>query len=414
MPSALFEIYQKNFDKTLKRLSGMIELYQNQTKEAQSITLKEIELNISELERSISQMELEVILEKIPDNKKKLGKIIENNKNIVKQYKREIQDLKYKDQSRLNKKNLADIPSNAKNKTTQLNFLKEKNEQQNIDIINFNDDEDTALFIEKNNYKKNNSNNYDKYIINDITNEEMNLQKDDSIKRINEHYNDSDSDKDLISKFNNNSIKISSKINKNEDKDKDLENNKYKLNKDNVIKKIMRIISRILYFLLTIIITFCKNVVYKGYIKLKNYLNHRYGYQNSRRIRMILFIIGFIVIYSLILYIWNCIKLKSSNPVASPVNLINKNNTVISDFKNETNNITNNITNNLDIINNNNTNFANNNNITHPINNNNTIYNSTFNNLTNTSNNITNNITNNFNNTNTNSNKTVINVTEST
>ena len=144
MPSALFEIYQKNFDKTLKRLSGMIELYQNQNKEAQSITLKEIELNISELERSISQMELEVILEKIPDNKKKLGKIIENNKNIVKQYKREIQDLKYKDQSILNKKNLAYIPSNKKNKSTQLNFLQEKHVQQNIDIINFNDDEDTA------------------------------------------------------------------------------------------------------------------------------------------------------------------------------------------------------------------------------------------------------------------------------
>ena len=64
MPSALFEIYQKNFDKTLQRLSGMLELYQNQTKEAQSITLKEIELNISEMERSISQMELEVILQK--------------------------------------------------------------------------------------------------------------------------------------------------------------------------------------------------------------------------------------------------------------------------------------------------------------------------------------------------------------
>ena len=97
MPSALFEIYQKNFDKTLKRLSSMIELYQNQTKEAQAIALKEIELNISEMERSISQMELELILEKIPDNIKSLLKIIENNKNIVKYYIREIQDLKYKD-----------------------------------------------------------------------------------------------------------------------------------------------------------------------------------------------------------------------------------------------------------------------------------------------------------------------------
>ena len=423
MPSALFEIYQKNFDKTLKRLSGMLELYQNQTKEAQSITLKEIELNISELERSISQMELEVILEKIPDNKKKLGKIIDNNKNIVKQYKREIQDLKYKDQSILNKKNLAYIPSNKKNKPTQLNFLKEKNEQENIDIINFNDDEDTALFIDKNNYKKNNSNNYDKYIINDTTNEEMNLQKDESIKRINDHYNDSD--KDLISNINNNNIKISSKIKKNEDKDKDLENNKYKLNKDNVIKKIMKIISNVIQFLITIIIAFCKNIVYNGYIKLKNYLNHRYGQQNSRRIRMILFIIGFIVIYSLILYIWNSFKFKSPSNQINPVNLINKNNTVISESKNETNNIKNNITNNIDIINNNNTNFENNtinnfNNITNHSINNNTIDSSNFNNITNHSiNNNTidssniNNITNNFNNTNNSSNKTFINVTES-
>ena len=52
----------------------MIELYQNQTKEAQAIALKEIELNISEMERSISQMELELILEKIPDNIKSLVK----------------------------------------------------------------------------------------------------------------------------------------------------------------------------------------------------------------------------------------------------------------------------------------------------------------------------------------------------
>jgi len=43
-----------------------------------------------------------------------LNKIIEANKNIVKQYKREIQDLKYKDQSILNKKNLAKIPLNKK------------------------------------------------------------------------------------------------------------------------------------------------------------------------------------------------------------------------------------------------------------------------------------------------------------
>ena len=91
-------------------------------------------------------MELEVIIEKIPDNKKKLNKIIEANKNIVKQYKREIQDLKYKESSILNKKNLAYIPSKSKKKKTELNLLKNNNYNT--------DDEDIALFINKNNEKK--------------------------------------------------------------------------------------------------------------------------------------------------------------------------------------------------------------------------------------------------------------------
>ena len=341
MPSALFEIYQKNFDKTLKRLSGMIELYQNQTKEAQAITLKEIELNISEMERSISQMELELILEKIPDNKKKLTKIIENNKNIVKQYKREIQDLKYKDQSILNKKNLAYIPTNKKKKTTQLNFLKDEN-NVDIDISNQMEDEDTALFIDKNNYKKNNSEKYDKYIINDI-NEEVNYQKDEAIKRINEHHIDNNND--IISNINNGiDIDLSSKKKKNEDKikDKDLENNKYKINKDNIVKKIMRIIFNILQFLLAMIIAFYKNILYKGYVKLKHYLNHRYGQANTRAITMVLFIIVFVVIYSLILILCNSYKSSHNN---IPINLIEKNNSEIFESKNETINNTNKIDN---------------------------------------------------------------------
>ena len=410
MPSALFEIYQKNFDKTLKRLSGMLELYQNQTKEVQSITLKEIELNISEMERSISQMELEVILEKIPDNKKKLTKIIDNNKNIVKQYKREIQDLKYKDQSILNKKNLAHIPSNKKNKTTQLNFLKD---EPNIDLINFNEDEDTALFIDKNNYKKKDSNSsFNKYIINDSTNEEMNLQKDEGIKRINEF---NDSDKDIISKVKNNNIDISNKMKKNEDKDKDLESNKYKINKDTTFKKIMRIIGNIVQFLIKIIIAFCKNVVYKGYIQLKNYLNHRYGQANSRRIRMILFIIGFIIIYSFILYIWNSYKLRSDS---DPVNLIEKNNTKFLDLNNENDDKNNTYTNNTNNtnINSNNTNNSNNTENTNISSNNinnskneNTNNTSSINNTNNTSSITNSNTSTNTNYTSSNNNKTSIN-----
>ena len=333
MPSALFEIYQKNFDKTLKRLSGMLDLYQNQTKEAQSVTLKEIGLNISEMERSISQMELEVILEKIPDNKKKLTKIIENNKNIVKQYKREIQDLKYKNQSILNKKNLAYIPSNKKIKNVQLNFLKDENDTDTANTKSiFNEDEDIALFIDKNNYKKNN---FDKYTINDDTNEEMSLKKNEGIKRINEH--SSDSDNEPISK-NNNSIdlNLSTKKMKKDEKDKDSDNNKYKLYKDSTFKKIVRIIFNVIQLLITFLITFSKNVIYKGYINLKHYLHHKYGQTNSRRIIIFLFILCFIIIYSLILYIWNSYKMKYVNN--STVNLIEKNNSIILETKNETNN----------------------------------------------------------------------------
>ena len=341
MPSALFEIYQKNFDKTLKRLSGMIELYQNQTKEAQSITLKEIELNISEMERAISQMELEVILEKIPDNKKKLSKIIENNKNIVKQYKREIQDLKYKEQSILNKKNLAQIPSNKTKKTIQLNFLKE--EKNNINFDNsFKEDEDTALFIDKNNLKKNN---FDKYTINDNTNDEMNLKKDEAIKRINEHNNKQNENFDLIPNINNSddfglSNKQKQKDNEN---DKDLETNKYKLNKDNLFKKIIRILINIIQYLFIILKSFYQNILYKGYKNLRHYLNHRYGQSNSWRIMMVLFIISFLIFYSIILYIINSYKIKK---VEKPVNLILKNNSnIIETKKEEINNLTNNKTN---------------------------------------------------------------------
>ena len=334
MPSALFEIYQKNFDKTLKRLSGMIELYQNQTKEAQAITLKEIELNISEMERSISQMELEVILEKIPDNKKKLTKIIDNNKNIVKQYKREIQDLKYKDQSILNKKNLAYIPSNKKKKTTELNFLKDEKNINIMDKINSKEEEDTALFIDKNNkYNNIKSNRFDKYIINDDTNEVMNFQNDEYIKRINERTVENNND--IISKNSNTDIKLSSKNKNIEEKDKDSLNNKYNLNKNNLFKKTIKIIFNIIQFLFTILIAFCKNIIYKGYVKLKHYLNHRYGQANSRRIIIFLIIFGFVIIYSLILYICQSYKMKN---LENPIKLIENNSSSIFESKNETNN----------------------------------------------------------------------------
>ena len=306
MPSALFEIYQKNFDITLKRLSGMLELYQNQSKEAQSITLKEIELNISELERSISQMELEVTLEKIPDNKKKLAKIIDNYKNIVKQYKREIQDLKYKEESLLNKKNLAQIPSINRKKITKLNFL---DDEKNNDSLNFSEDEDIALFIDKNNKNNNNKKeNFYNYKIND--NDELNLKKDEEIKRINEY--NSDKDNDINSKIKNSKeINLSNIKKRNEEEDKDFGDNKYKLNKGNRFKKIGRKIFNMIVYTFANIINIVRNLIYKGYINLKIYLKQRYGPNNIRKMGMIIIIICFIIVYSLILIILNAFKSKN-------------------------------------------------------------------------------------------------------
>ena len=351
MPSALFEIYQKNFEKTLKRLTEMLDLYQKQTKEAQSITLKEAELNISEMERAISQMEFEVIIEKIPDNKKKLNKIIEANKNIVKQYKREIQDLKYKEQSILNKKNLAHIPSSKKNKkNTELNLLKNKD---NTKINNFmTDDEDIALFINKNNMNNNiNGNNGSINLFNnDNIRDEINLNKDVEIKRINDFGNNSENivinntnDLDFFSNFGINSNpsnninlkkkKENSRNIKNID-DKDSQDNKYKKNKNNIITKIFGVIANIINLLITIIIYILKDIIYKRSIQLKNYLHRKYGYTNAMRIMVALIVISFIFIYSLFVILFSS-KTKIQENNINKINLIknNTNETIINNDK---------------------------------------------------------------------------------
>ena len=351
MPSALFEIYQKNFEKTLKRLTEMLDLYQKQPKEAQSITLKEAELNISEMERAISQMEFEVIIEKIPDNKKKLNKIIEANKNIVKQYKREIQDLKYKEQSILNKKNLAHIPSSKKNKkNTELNLLKNKD---NTKINNFMiDDEDIALFINKNNMNNNiNGNNGSINLFNnDNIREEINLNKDVEIKRINDFGNNTENivinntnDLDFFSNFGINSNpsnninlkkkKENSRNIKNID-DKDSQDNKYKKNKNNIIKKIFGVIANIINLLITIIIYILKDIIYKRSIQLKNYLHRKYGYTNAMRIMVALIVISFIFIYSLFVILFSS-KTKIQENNINKINLIknNTNETIINNDK---------------------------------------------------------------------------------
>ena len=348
MPSALFEIYQKNFEKTLKRLTEMLDLYQKQPKEAQSITLKEAELNISEMERAISQMEFEVIIEKIPDNKKKLNKIIEVNKNIVKQYKREIQDLKYKEQSILNKKNLAYIPSAKKNKkNTELNLLKNKD---NTSMNNFiTDDEDIALFINKSNNKNGNNGNINLFN-NDNIKDEINLKKDVEIKRINDFGNNIENivinntnDLDFFSNFGINSNpsnninlkkkKENSKNIKNID-DKDSQDNKYKKNKNNIITKIFRVIANILNLLITIIIYILKDIIYKRSIQLKNYLHRKYGYTNAMRIMVALIVICFIFIYSLFVILFSSrTKIQANN--INKINLIknNTNETIINNDK---------------------------------------------------------------------------------
>ena len=351
MPSALFEIYQKNFEKTLKRLTEMLDLYQKQPKEAQSITLKEAELNISEMERAISQMEFEVIIEKIPDNKKKLNKIIEANKNIVKQYKREIQDLKYKEQSILNKKNLAHIPSSKKNKkNTELNLLKNKD---NTKINNFmTDDEDIALFINKNNMNNNiNGNNGSINLFNnDNIRDEINLNKDVEIKRINDFGNNTENivinntnDLDFFSNFGINSNpsnninlkkkKENSRNIKNID-DKDSQDNKYKKNKNNIITKIFGVIANIINLLITIIIYILKDIIYKRSIQLKNYLHRKYGYTNAMRIMVALIVISFIFIYSLFVILFSS-KTKIQENNINQINLIknNTNETIINNDK---------------------------------------------------------------------------------
>ena len=363
MPSALFEIYQKNFEKSLKRLSESLELYQKQTKEVQSITLKETELNISEMERAISQMELEVIIEKIPDNKKKLNKIIEANKNIVKQYKREIQDLKYKEQSILNKKNLARIPLKNKNKKTELNFLKDKI-NNNINL----DDEDIALFINKNN--SNNSNDINIFN-NDTISNEINLKKDLEIKRINGNGNknseykednviiNNTNDLDFFSNFNIsdniNNIKKDNNNNKNikELDDKDSQD-KYKKNKNNFFNyftKILKIIINIIH--LTIML------IYKSVIKLKNYLHRKYGYNNAIRIMIVLGVICFILFYTLFVVLFSS-KTKIKENKSDKINSIKNNSVISEEIKKDINdtNIISNITNNNIINENNRTNIT--------------------------------------------------------
>ena len=94
----------------------------------------------------------------------------------------------------------------------------------------------------------------------------------------------------------------------------------------------MRIIFNIIRFLLTMNIAFYKNVLYQGYAKLKHYLNHRYGKTNTRIIKMLLFIISFLLIYTIFLILLNSYKIKNND---NHINLNQKNNSTIFDTKND-------------------------------------------------------------------------------
>ena len=265
-----------------------------------------------------------------------MNKIIEANKNIVKQYKREIQDLKYKDQSILNKKNLAKIPLNKKKQKTELNFLKDdlNNKPNNF----MTDDEDIALFINKNSNQDINIFNKDNF------RDEVNLKKDFEIKRINDYRNNNGennednivinntNDLEFLSNFsnyngninvNNKNIKENNK-NKNNMEDKDSQDNKYKKNKNNFFTNLLKIIINIIHI---IVIS-----IYKGFIKLKNYLHRKYGYNYAMRIMIALFIILFIMIYALFVYLF-APKTKIKENTNDKINIVNNNSFISENIK---------------------------------------------------------------------------------
>ncbi len=265
-----------------------------------------------------------------------MNKIIEANKNIVKQYKREIQDLKYKDQSILNKKNLAKIPLNKKKQKTELNFLKDdlNNKPNNF----MTDDEDIALFINKNSNQDINIFNKDNF------RDEVNLKKDFEIKRINDYRNNNGennednivinntNDLEFLSNFsnyngninaNNKNIKENNK-NKNNMEDKDSQDNKYKKNKNNFFTNLLKIIINIIHI---IVIS-----IYKGFIKLKNYLHRKYGYNYAMRIMIALFIILFIMIYALFVYLF-APKTKIKENINDKINIVNNNSFISENIK---------------------------------------------------------------------------------
>ena len=233
--------------------------------------------------------------------------------------------------------------------------MKNKNEDS-VNLNNFiTDDEDIALFINKNNM--NNGGNSINLFNGDNFRDEMNLKKDVEIKRINDYGNNAENivinntnDLDFFSNFSrntNNNININIKNKKETGKntkdveDKDSQDNKYKKNRNNIFTKILRLGINILNLIFSIIIYFFKEILYKRSLQLKNYLHRKYGYTNAMRIMIALIIICFILIYSLLVILFAPKKKIQENNIEK-INLI-KNNTNDTVINNENKIIENNV-----------------------------------------------------------------------
>ena len=326
----LFEIYQNNFNKYKNILSEMIESYQikfsTQPKEKKSVLLKEMGLNLIKMESSITQMESQIIFELIPDEKKKLKDRIEKNRNIVKQYEREIKDLKNKEQSILNDNNMANNTkiniNKSKNKTnTYLNFLQKQNPSNENKILN--EPIDTMLFIDNKNTKN--------FQNTEISNEEMNLQRDETIKRRKFERNNKENDFLNSNKNNEHDIFLSNnKNNKNNNiEDKDKQDNKYKLNKTNKFKNAFAYGIRFIKYILKKII----DIILVLYGKLMHYLRHKYGQAATNRIIIIFCAILFIIIYAIIIYKINKNKIERGENIGFLKNITKVNSRIVKNSK---------------------------------------------------------------------------------
>ena len=138
-------------------------------------------------------------------------------------------------------------------------------------------------------------------------------------------------DLEFLSNFSNYNSNINVNKNKKENgknkankEDKDSQDNKYKKNKNNFFTNLLKIIINIIHI---IVIS-----IYKGFIKLKNYLHRKYGYNYAMRIMIALFIILFIMIYALFVYLF-APKTKIKENTNDKINIVNNNSFISENIK---------------------------------------------------------------------------------